>query len=198
MDTPPQMPPMPDRPIAEALVECGVRPGGFTITYDDVLQGNVIAFAADSGASTANIECIWRATWSEFPEFADDKVQAAYHAVGQAYYETHFRGQFIESARARLAERNLLETLPALHDSQNRESFAVALEKHCGFESQSILRVSGDTFTVWPQTERAPPSEAEFEKLSCLLAAMTLASEADGNFKIGLVGNEKFRESEGE
>jgi len=198
IDVPPQMPPMPDKPVAEALVECGVRPRGFTITYDDLLQGNVIAFSADSGASVENIECVWRMTWFEFAQFADPELQAAYDAVGQDYYETHFKGQVIESARAKLAERGLLETLPQRDDFQNRDDFAVALEQHCGFEPRSILRVSGDTLTVWPQTEGTPPSEEEFEKFSCLLAAMTLAADADGSLKIGFVGNEKYREPEGE
>ena len=198
IDVPAQMPPMPDKPIAEAIAECGVRPGTFTITYNDDLQGNVIAFAAGSGANAENIECIWRATWSEFVEFPDAELQSAYTAVGQAYYETHFKSQHIESARKRLADQGLLETLPRRGDFESREDLAVALEQHCGFEPQTILRVSEDTFTVWPQCEGNLPTSADFEKFSCLLASLTLVADADGTLKIGFVGNEKYREPEGQ
>jgi len=192
------MPPMLDKPVAEALAECGVRPGTFTITYADDLQGNVIAFTANSGANIENIECIWRATWSEFVEFPDAELQSAYAAVGQAYYETHFKNQHLESARKRLADSGLLESLPRGEDFTSREDLAAALEQHCGFEPRTILRVNDDAITVWPQTEGAPLASADFEKFSCLLSSLTLVADADGSLKIGFVGNEKYREPEGE
>jgi len=198
MDMPPEMPPLPDKPVAEALMECGVRPDGFTITYDDLLQGHVIAFSATSGASADNLDCIWQATRSEFVEFADAELQRAYEAIGAAYYEAHLRPQVIESARERLAERGLLQTLPLREDFQSQEGFAAALEMHCGFVPSSVLRVEGNAFTVWPQSDGTPSAEFEFEKFSCLLSALTLATEADGGLKIGFVGNEKFRGPEGE
>ncbi|MBO9518462.1 MAG: hypothetical protein J7493_10370 [Porphyrobacter sp.] len=195
IDLPPQMPPVPEN-IAQALAECGVRAGEFTITYDDVLQGNVIKFSAQSGVTTENMECIWRATWPDFPEFADATLQEAYAAIGQSYFDAHFKGQVIASARGRLEQRGLLDTLPQKNDFPNREDFAAALEQHCGFERRTILRVEGDTFTVWPQTEVASYSAPEFEKFACLFAALTLAAEDDSGLKIGLIGNEKFRETD--
>lgn len=198
IDAPPQLPSLPDKPIIEALAECGVYPGTFTITYDNDLQGNVIAFTANSGANTGNMECIWRATWSEFVEFPDAELQLAYDAIGQAYYETHFKAQHIESARKQLADKGILDSLPRQEDFENREELAVALEQHCGFEPRAILRVNDNTFTVWPQAEEEALASADFGKFSCLLASLTLVAEAEGNLKIGFVGNEKFRESEGQ
>lgn len=191
IDAAPQMPPLPTRPVAEAIVDCGVNPGTFTISYEDDLQGNMIVFARGSGANERNLECVWEATWSEFVQFGDPELQKAYDAIGQKYYDTHLKGGVLESARAKLAKRGLLENLPKIGDFQSREEFAAALEKHCGFAPHSILKVQGDSFTIWPQVEATPPSEAEFEKLSCLLSSLTLAAAADGSLKIGLVGNEK-------
>jgi hypothetical protein len=195
VDLPPQMPPVPEN-IAQALTDCGVRAGEFTITYDDDLRGNVITFSAQSGANAKNIECIWRATWADFPEFADPALQNAYEAVGKSYFDTHFKSQFIASARDRLAQRGLLENLPKAKDFQNRDDFAVALEQHCGFQPKSVLRVSGESFTLWPQTGVSDPGAPDFDKYSCLLSALTLAAEEDGNLKIGFVGNEKIAEPE--
>jgi hypothetical protein len=190
IDAAPQMPPLPDKPVAEAIVDCGVRTGTFTVNYDDELQGNMIIFLKSSEVNRSNIQCIWEATWSEFVQFPDPELQEAYDAIGQKYYDTHFKGQVLESARANLAKHGLLENLPKSGGFDSREEFAVALERHCGFAPHSTLRVEGDSFTIWPQGETAPPSGAEFERLSCLLASLTLAAEADGNLKIGFVGNE--------
>ncbi|WP_231737363.1 hypothetical protein, partial [Sphingopyxis sp. A083] len=55
IDAAPQMPPLPTRPVAEAIVDCGVNPGTFTISYEDDLQGNMIVFARGSGANERNL-----------------------------------------------------------------------------------------------------------------------------------------------
>lgn len=191
-DLPPQMPPMPDRPVAEAISECGVRTDRFTVTYDEDLQGNMIVFARDSGAALENLQCIWEATWSEFVEFADAEMQEAYNAIGQRYFEANFKDKILESAITSLAKHGLLEGLPKMESFRSREDFAEALEIHCGFVPQSTLRVEGDSFTVWPETDATPPQDTDFEKFSCLFSALTLASADNGDMKIGFVGNERF------
>lgn len=192
IDLPPQMPPMPDRPVAEAISECGVRTDRFTVTYDEDLQGNMIVFAKDSGADLENLQCIWEATWSDFVEFADAEMQEAYTAIGQRYFEANFKDKILDSARTNLAKHGLLESLPKMERFRSREEFAEALEIHCGFAAQSILRVEGESFTVWPQTDATPLQDTDYEKFSCLLSALTLASADNGDMKIGFVGNERF------
>ena len=191
IDASPQMPPLPDKPVAEAIVDCGVRAGRFTVTYEDDLRGNMIIFAKESGASKGNLQCIWNATWSEFVQFTEPELQMDYDAIGRKYYDTHLKGQRLEAARADLAKHGLLESLPKAFDFQSREEFAVALERHCGFVPHTTLRVEGDSFTIWPQGLAAPTSDAELDKLSCLFSSLTLAAEADASLKIGFVGNER-------
>lgn len=191
IDASPQMPPLPNKPVAEAIVDCGVRAGRFTVTYEDDLQGNMIIFVKESGSSKSNLQCIWNATWSEFVQFNEPELQKAYDAIGKEYYDTHLKWQRSEDARADLAKHRLLESLPKAFDFQSREEFAVALERHCGFVPHSMLRVEGDSFTVWPQGLAAPTSDAELDKFSCLFSALTLAAEADASLKIGFVGNER-------
>lgn len=187
IDVPPEPPALPSKPPAEGLIDCGLQDRGFTVTYDDDLQGYVIQISATAGANSENIQCIWDATWTEFVQFADLRLQQEYDQLSRARFEPLAR----QSALDHLAKRGLLEGLPKRSDFTSRADFGVALEGHCGLAPRSVLHEDGDVFLFMP--DDSAWSSDTYEKHACLLSALVAAGET----KFGFVGNEKIAEPEG-
>lgn len=179
------MPPMPPRISAEAipqkLTECGLDARGFTIEYEDDFQGYVIKITPQAGATAKNMQCIWDATWSEFVEFTDAELQAAYSEITNV----RFQPLAMQSARESLEKKGLLSNLPSQQDFASLSEFAVAIERHCGLNPHDILSVDGDSFTLQP---KFPADSRNYDKVGCIFSALA----ASGVSKIGIIGNERF------
>lgn len=187
IETPPDLPNRPSKPFAEALVDCGLERRGFTVTYDQTLQGNVIQISGDSGANEANVACIWDAAWTEFVRFEQGDLQTAYDAITEARFAPIAQ----QSARDTLAKLGLLEGLPLRADYPSLQDFAVAIEKHCGLSGNEILRIMGDQIVFAPDPGTVGTSS--FERAGCLFSALTAS-----NLPVVLIGNEAVAEPKGE
>lgn len=179
IDIPPELPVPPAKPFAEGLVDCGLKRQGFTVSYETTLQGNVIEISARAGATSANLQCIWDATWTEFVRFEDSKQQAAYDAISEA----RFMPIAQRSARDALANVGLLDGLPTRGDFPSLKDFSAAIEKHCGLCGDEILSVDGDRIIFAPAAGKMETTESG--KLSCLMSALT----ASGENTITFLGN---------
>lgn len=188
IDVPPEPPALPSKPLAEALVDCGLDAQGFTIIYDDDLRAHVVKVLSRSGATQQNLQCVWDATWSEFVEFEDGRLQLAYEQLTH----DHFAPLVKQSARENLDKHGLLEGLPNRSDFASLDDFAVAIEEHCGFAANQMLRVSGDTIMF---ESRQPATDLlHSERFGCLISAMA----ASGETKLGFIGNEAFAHPQGD
>lgn len=88
----------------------------------------------------------------------------------------------MESARRHLREKGLLEGAPTLESEGNLDALAPAMERYCGLEPGSIVKVEGDALTFDPVNQGA---FEDIERVSCLWAVMQLS----GVTKFGFVGN---------
>jgi len=181
IDMPPMPPPISAEAIPQKLTECGLDARGITIDYADDLQGYVIKITPQAGATAKNVQCIWDATWSEFVEFADTELQAAYSEITRARFEPIA----MQSARESLEKKGLLANLPSRQDFASLSDFAEAIEKHCGLNPHDILSVDGDHVTMQP---KFPADSRDYDKVGCIFSALTVS----GVTKIGIIGNERF------
>jgi len=173
------LPPLPSRPPAEALADCGLDTKGFTVAYDELADGYVINISTHAGASKANLQCVWDATWPEFVQFEDRELKEKYDKLSQS----RFGSMAMQSAKESLEKNGLLEKLPKRADFSSTAEFAIAIEQLCGFTANQILRVRGDEITIVPK--QVSPDTADFERIGCVFSALT----ASGETKIGIIGN---------
>jgi hypothetical protein len=68
-----------------------------------------------------------------------------------------------------------------------------ALEVHAGFAPGSVLQIDGHDRVTVVLPEGIEPAKASYERLATLFAVLSFAS-ASGEFKLGFVGNEKYRD----
>jgi hypothetical protein len=180
IDTPPEYPPLPQKPVAEALIDCGLLKDGFKVTYEKDLQGNVVAISVRAGANRENLQCIWDAAWTEFVQFEDNKLQVAYDEIT----ESRFAPIVQQQARDALAKRGLLDGLPERSKFSSLEEFAVAIEQHCGFDPKQALHIDNDLIVFNPEVRLS--SSFDLDKSECIFGALF----ASGQTKIGFIGNE--------
>jgi hypothetical protein len=194
MDVPSQ-PPVPHEQVMEQrLVGCGLDASGLTIRYEEELQGIEIIITPNAGASAEKFDCIRQAVGYEIVTFEDRDMQRGYldHSFEEA------RPQLLAEAEEGLRKRGLLEGFPERANFGSDKLFAEALERHCGAEPGSFFVESQWGLIAQPPHDVDPPSGAEWDRLACLLNAMMYGNAKGEGFKVGFIGNEKFRESEGE
>jgi len=192
MDLPPEPP---SKPIAAGLIDCGLDERGFTVIYDDDLQGYVVGISTNAGANAASLQCIWDAAWTEFVQFENTDLQRSYDELSHA----RFRPLMRQQARAELAELDLLDGFPERSAFTDEDAYARALETHCGIEPGSMIKRTPHGLSMMPEAMPTGPMEGEqFQRFSCLLSSIMYAAADGADFTIGFVGNEKIRESEGE
>lgn len=179
IDMPPEYPPLPKMPVVEALVDCGLAKSGLKVTYEEDLQGNVIAISVSAGANRRNLQCIWNAAWTEFVQFEDEELQTAYDEITRSRFEPIAQQQ----ARADLAKRGLLQGLPERNNFSSLAEFAAAIEQHCGLDARQALRISRDTIIFDPGIGAA---SLDYDKSACVFSALV----ASGQTKFGFIGNE--------
>jgi hypothetical protein len=181
IDLPPQPPTVSVESISRTLTECGLKAQGFTVEYAKNLQGYRISIHPLAAASTEKLQCIWDATWFEFIQFSDDKLQAEYNALTHA----RFAPLAPPSAREQLARSGRLAGLPQREDFEEIAQFAMALEVHCGFKPHEAVEVSGGTVVF-----ATPPigvDDRHSDRQSCLLATL----EVSAGVRFGFIGRER-------
>lgn len=170
--------------IRAKLVACGLRSSGFTVRYEDELQGIEISIGPDANASSDKFECILQAAGHEIITFGSAEQGTAFSAFS---YE-HFKCRIFAENRAELDRRGLLADFPERSDFSSDIQFAEALERHCGFDPGSFF-VERE-FGVIIRPAYGPRNEADLDRRGCLLTAMTYAQARGDTFKIGFIGNE--------
>ena len=186
IDMPPVPPPSPEKVIEQRLIECGLDVSGVSIRYADYLQSIEIVIRPIAGATAEDFECIKNAAGYEIVTFEDRKMYRAY----SDYRVELARPEMLESLKARLQEKGLLEDLPERGNFENLEAYAKALEAHGGVAPGSVLRVYGDEILFYPP--RDDESSAAFlDHYSDLIGIIGYLSLRDG-FGFAFIGNEQF------
>jgi hypothetical protein len=80
IDAPPEQPLFQEQQIAQALAECGLKAGGFTVRYEAELQSIEIGITPAAGAGPKQFPCIFRAVWPEIVTFEDSVMTGQYYA----------------------------------------------------------------------------------------------------------------------
>jgi hypothetical protein len=192
IDVSPDPPVSHEQVIEQKLVACGLSADGFTVKYENYLQSIEIVIGPSAGASEANFECIHEASGYEIVTFEDGATQLSYLDFEA---ELH-RPEMVASSIAELEKLGLLDGFPERNAFADLGSYARALEVHSGVTAGSALRVSGENITFDPPFEGGFDSFAD--KYGKLLAAIRYASARRDFERFGVIGNEKYREPEGE
>lgn len=189
IDIPPESQPPQEQVIEQHLVECGLDAKGFTVKYEAELQSIEIVVGLEAGATLDHFACIREASAVELVSFEDREMEDAYWQwVGEL-----MRPQRLAQAEAELEKRGLLEGFPDRSDYPSDKKFGEALEVHCGLEIGSFFEES-EWGLIGNPNFALSPDEAEWDKLTCLMAAMKFASAKGNSFKVGFVGNERVRD----
>lgn len=189
IDVPPESYPPQEQVIEQHLAECGLNAKGVTVKYEAELQSIEIVVGLEAGATVDHFACIREASAVELVSFEDREMQNAYWQwLGEL-----MRPQRLAQAEAELEKRGLLEGFPDRSDYLSDKKFGEALEVHCGLEVGSFFEESEWGLVANPNLDQSP-DEAEWDRLTCLMAAMSLASARGDSFKAGFLGNERVRD----
>lgn len=189
MDTPPE-PPLPqEQQIAQALADCGLKAGGFTVRYEAELQSIEVITKPAAGAGPEQFPCIFSAVWPEIVTFEDSVRTEQYYA----YVSDQLRPQILADAEAGVRDRGLLDGFPDRSHYTVFADYIRALEAHAGFAPGSVLQLDGDDRVTVVFQDSIEPAEASYERLATLFAVLSFASTS-AEIKLGFVGNEKVHD----
>lgn len=184
VDMPQIPPPAYEQVLTQKLLQCGLRNGGFTVRYEDILQSVEIVIAKDAEASPEQFDCIRQAAGYEIVTFDVPELQQAYQdRVAEA-----LRPKMLADARAALEKRGILADFPERSKFRSDKLFAEALERQCGMKPGSFFVESQWGLIGKPKLGRQ--SKRELDKMSCLMAAIMYVSAKGEKFEFGFIGNE--------
>ena len=186
IDMPPVPPPSPEKVIEQRLIECGLDVSGVSVRYEDYLQSIEIVIRPTAGATADHFECIKNAAGYEIVTFEDREMYRAY----SDYTAELARPEMLESLKAGLQEKGLLEALPERANFESLDAYAKALEAHGGVALGSVLRVCGDDILFYPPSDNKSPV-AFLDHYSDLIGIIGYLSVRDG-LGFAFVGNEQF------
>lgn len=189
IDAPPDQLPAQEQVIERKLLDCGLKAGGFTVKYEDELQSIEVVIKSAAGAGSEQFPCIFEAVWPEIVTFEDSVTTAQYYA----YVSDQLQDQILADAQAGLEERGLLDGFPDRSRYKTLADYIRALEVHAGFAPGSVLQLDGENRLTIVFPESIEPAESSYERIATLLVVLKFAS-ASGEFKLGFVGNEKYRD----
>ena len=190
MDLPPGYPPSSHQVIEQKLLDCGLKSGAFTVRYEDYLQSIEVVIGTDAGAALENFECIRAAVGHEIVTFQNDRLQLAY--ADQSYELV--KPKMVAEATEGLRKRGLLDGFPQRSNFSSDKKFAEAIENHCGVEAGSFFVESELGLIAQPSVGDGRLSDSDWDKMSCLMNALTYVSAKGDGFKVGFIGNEKLRD----
>ena len=179
----------PEQFIEQRLVECGLNASGFTVKYEDYLQGIEIVIKPEAGATPQKFGCIHKASEYEIVTFSDLEMNRDY----SDYTTELYRPKMLEDARQSLEKIGKLNGFPVRSAFANDKLFAEAVEEHCGIPAGSALKEFGDGIVFMPPSEEYRDVEKFINRYSCLITATTFLA-AKRELSIGIVGNEAVRE----
>lgn len=182
MITPVELPPEPDQSIEQRLMECGLDVDGFTVSYEDALQGgHLVVVLPAPGATEGQFPCIREAAGQGIVLFQDPAMSEAY----SGYEAELFRPEMLERATADLSARGLLNGFPDRESFPSLDLYAEALEAHGGVPPRTGLTVDGGSIVFDP-----PRDEAYDEERYLNLIAVIIYAVARGDFQsFGFIGN---------
>ena len=167
---------------AKRAAECGLA--AVSLSYDDLLQSNVLTLADAATATDGQLACI--------------EMAASYHHVKlpphleprfDAIREARWSAVSLTAHREWLAERGLLDKVPRFVPGvTDKAAFAREVEKLCGPRAAGALQSRfGDHVisTDWLLNLPMSFKPKDLEPFSCLLAVAAVAG-----LKVGLIGNE--------
>lgn len=186
IDMPQVPPPAYELVLAQKLLQCGLRNGGFTVKYEGELQSVEIVIDREAGAFAKHFDCIKQAAGYEIVTFKDPELQQAY----QNWVFEALKPKMLADARAQLVKRGVLDGFPERSKFDSDKQFAEALEEQCGMKPGSFFVQSQWGLTGQPKLGRQ--SKADEARMSCLMAAIMYVSAKGEDFKFGFVGNEAF------
>lgn len=193
MDFPPVPPASSENVIEQRLVDCGLNRQGFQVSYVDEFQSIEIVITETAGATPEQFPCIHNATMPEIVTFKSSQLSAEYNDFTNELYQPIM----LQSAEKELGKLGLLEGFPLRASFANEQSFAEALEVHCGLETGSALHILEGVITLQPSEDAIQDFDHFQAKYGCLIAAIMYVSARD-NYTVGFIGNEAFTESEGD
>lgn len=184
IDMPQAAPPAYEQVLAHKLEQCGLRDGGFTVRYQQELQGFEIVIGEDAAASPAHFDCIQQAAGREIVTFSRADLGRAYsHHVFEKQ-----RAQMLADARNELARHGALEEFPERAAYSSDGLFAEALERQCGVPPGSFFGVSQYGLSLHPVDHQ--PGTKGWERMTCLFAAISYVTAKGEPVQFGFVGNE--------
>jgi hypothetical protein len=189
IDTPTEPPPAQEHVIEQKLLECGLKVGGFSVKYEDYLQGIEVVITPEAGVTSDHFACIHEATFPDIVTFADGDMYRRY----VAHLEEMFRPQVLADAEAELKKRGLWENFPTRDGYTTLADYARALEAHAGYAPGTMLRAEGSHRVAVDPTDRDLIAATNFERMAVLLAVLRFASARDG-FTMAFIGNDKFHD----
>lgn len=190
MDLPPAYPPSSEQVIEQKLLDCGLKSGAFTVKYEDYLRSIEVVIGADAGADLEDFECIRAAVGHEIVTFQDDHLQIAY--ADQSYELV--KPKMLADAAEGLRKRGLLDGFPERANFSSDKAFAEAIESHCGVEVGSFFAESEWGLIAKSTAGNGRLSASDWDKMTCLMNSLMHASAKGDGFKIGFIGNQKFRD----
>lgn len=186
IDTPPEPPPAQEQMIERKLVDCGLKAGGFTVKYEDELQGTEVVISPGAEASSELFPCIREAAFPEIVTFRDVAMFEQYRD-----FETEvMRPQMLADAETSLREYGRWEGFPRRGDFATLDAYAGALERHLGFAQGSLFKVSGGALQFDPPREDFLIARS-YERYAPVMAAIKYAS-ASSKVQFFVIGNEKI------
>ena len=103
IETPPEPLPAQEQVIEQKLLDCGLKVGGFTVKYEDYLDGIEVVITPVAGATPDHFDCIRGSIYPEFVRFEDYAMYDQY----MAYEADLVRPQVLAEVEAALKERDL-------------------------------------------------------------------------------------------
>ncbi|WP_343345251.1 hypothetical protein WJT74_11990 [Sphingomicrobium sp. XHP0239] len=170
-DLPPGLVPTQEQVIERSLHDCGLDPRGYTVKYQDYLQGIEVVIAPSAGATSDNFACIKDATGYELVTFEDSEMYSAY----LEFTSESARPEMLVHYESKLRDAGLWEGFPERTSFGTLEEYAAALEEHSGLEAGSALRVSG-TFIMFDPPDAILDFNDYVERYSDLMTVVAYAT----------------------
>ncbi len=177
-------PPAYEQVLTEKLLRCGLRSRGISVKYEEEPQSVEIVIDREAGTSAKNFDCIRQASGHEIVTFKDLELQQAYEA--RVFEE--LKPKMLADARAELTRHGALEGFPERSRFGSDKLFGEALERQCGMKPGSFFAQNQGGLIAQPKLD--PQSEADENKMSCLMAAVMYVSAKGEAFKFSFIGNE--------
>ncbi|HUD30631.1 MAG TPA: hypothetical protein VMQ93_17320 [Novosphingobium sp.] len=186
----PDLPPAENYQIVEALVECGLDRGGFSVTHDDTVEDDFVRIGASTVVVPEQFACIRKATSGSVLWFDNNTTGEGYGA----YVASRVRPEASAAARQELARQGRLAALPELSRYASTFDFAQAVEGFCGVRpGQVLVRQGEDEWEIRPPRDaKGRVANGAFKKIGCVFNALMAQPEdlSRHGFNFGFIGNE--------